>query len=98
MVAPPGVFLQAAEVLRRQLFAFCMDDWVASLNNISALPDKTSQALDAMTRVSRNASPTYSVTTCWRMKNACFRALCNCWRVTLTMWSLRGCDPHAGAR
>jgi hypothetical protein len=28
-VAPPGVFLQAAEVLRRQLFAFCMDDWVA---------------------------------------------------------------------
>jgi DEAD/DEAH box helicase domain-containing protein len=27
-VAPPGVFLQAAEVLRRQLFAFCMDDWV----------------------------------------------------------------------
>lgn len=47
-VAPPGVFLQAAEVLRRQLFAFCMDDWVASLNNISALPDKTSQALDAM--------------------------------------------------
>ena len=47
-VSPPGVFLQAAEVLRRQLFAFCMDDWVASLNNISALPDKTSQALDAM--------------------------------------------------
>jgi DEAD/DEAH box helicase domain-containing protein len=28
-VAPPGVFLQAAEVLRRQLFAFCMDDWVS---------------------------------------------------------------------
>lgn len=47
-VAPPGVFLQAAEVLRRQLFAFCMDDWVASLTNTTALPDKTSQALDAM--------------------------------------------------
>jgi DEAD/DEAH box helicase domain-containing protein len=47
-VAPPGVFLQAAEVLRRQLFAFCMDDWVASLTNLSALPDKTSKALDAM--------------------------------------------------
>ena len=47
-VAPPGVFLQAAEVLRRQLFAFCMDDWVASLGNPNALPDKTSQALDAL--------------------------------------------------
>lgn len=47
-VAPPGVFLQAAEVLRRQLFAFCMDDWVASLSNANGLPEKTSQALDAM--------------------------------------------------
>ena len=27
-VTPPGVFLRAAEVLRRQLFAFCLDDWV----------------------------------------------------------------------
>ncbi|WP_043276993.1 helicase-related protein, partial [Burkholderia pseudomallei] len=35
-VAPPGVFLGAAEVLRRQLFAFCMDDWVASLTNANA--------------------------------------------------------------
>ena len=54
-VAPPGVFLQAAEVLRRQLFAFCMDDWVASLSSATALPDKTSQALDAMeqTRLDR---------------------------------------------
>jgi DEAD/DEAH box helicase domain-containing protein len=47
-VAPPGVFLQAAEVLRRQLFAFCMDDWVATLSSPAALPEKTSQALDAM--------------------------------------------------
>ncbi|WP_294636185.1 DEAD/DEAH box helicase [uncultured Aquabacterium sp.] len=47
-VDPPGVFLQAAEVLRRQLFAFCMDDWVASLSNDKGLPEKTSQALDAM--------------------------------------------------
>ena len=47
-VAPPGVFLQAAEVLRRQLFAFCMDDWVAGLGSQNALPDKTSQALDVM--------------------------------------------------
>lgn len=47
-VAPPGIFLQAAEVLRRQLFAYCMDDWVASLSNTTALPERTSQALDAM--------------------------------------------------
>jgi DEAD/DEAH box helicase domain-containing protein len=47
-VTPPGVFLKAAEVLRRQLFAFCMDDWVAGLRSPTLLPEKTSQALDAM--------------------------------------------------
>lgn len=56
-VAPPGVFLQAAEVLRRQLFAFCMDDWVASLSNATALPDKTSQALDAMEQSKQDRFP-----------------------------------------
>lgn len=56
-VAPPGVFLQAAEVLRRQLFAFCMDDWVASLNNDKALPENTSQALDAMEQVKKDRFP-----------------------------------------
>lgn len=47
-VSPPGVFLQAAEVLRRQLFAFCMDDWVSTLSVASAFPEKTSTALDAV--------------------------------------------------
>ena len=47
-VDPPGVFLKAAEVLRRQLFAFCMDDWVSGLKAITAFPDKTSVALDAV--------------------------------------------------
>ena len=47
-VAPPGIFLRAAEVLRRQLFAFCLDAWVASGVTPSALPDKTSNALDAV--------------------------------------------------
>ncbi|WP_175770185.1 DEAD/DEAH box helicase [Burkholderia anthina] len=56
-VAPPGVFLGAAEVLRRQLFAFCMDDWVASLTNANALPEKTSQALDAMEQVKLDRFP-----------------------------------------
>lgn len=56
-VAPPGIFLQAAEVLRRQLFAFCMDDWVASLSNVNALPEKTSQALDAMEQAKPDRFP-----------------------------------------
>ena len=47
-VLPPGIFLKAAEVLRRQLFAYCMDDWVGSGIPLEALPDKTSQALDAV--------------------------------------------------
>lgn len=46
-VEPPGIFLRAAEVLRRQLFAFCMDAWVGSGISTEALPEKTSAALDA---------------------------------------------------
>ena len=46
-VVPPGIFLRAAEVLRRQLFAFCMDAWVGSGIRIDALPEKTAAALDA---------------------------------------------------
>lgn len=46
-VVPPGIFLKAPEVLRRQLFAFCLDDWVGSGISESALPDKTKEALDA---------------------------------------------------
>ncbi|MEI7910137.1 MAG: DEAD/DEAH box helicase [Verrucomicrobiota bacterium] len=46
-VTPPGIFLKAPEVLRRQLLAFCLDNWVGSGIPIKALPDKTSEALDA---------------------------------------------------
>lgn len=56
-VGPPGVFLRAAEVLRRQLFAFCLDDWVASLSSMTALPDKTSTALDAVEQASQGRFP-----------------------------------------
>ena len=56
-VAPPGVFLQAAEVLRRQLFAFCMDDWVSGISIASAFPDKTSTALDAVEQVNQGRFP-----------------------------------------
>jgi hypothetical protein len=49
-VTPPGVFLRAAEVLRRQLCAFCLDDWVGSGVPVTALPNETSRALDALAR------------------------------------------------
>lgn len=49
-VSPPGVFLQAAEVLRRQLLAFCIDAWVATGIPDTAFPDRTSAALDAIDR------------------------------------------------
>ncbi|PZF75824.1 DEAD/DEAH box helicase [Aestuariivirga litoralis] len=61
MIAGPvealGVFLKAVEVLRRQLFAFCMDDWVAGLKNLAVLPDKTSPALDAVEQVKIDRFP-----------------------------------------
>jgi len=56
-VAPPGVFLRAAEVLRRQLFAYCMDDWVAGLKAVTAMPDKTSAALDAVDGANQDRFP-----------------------------------------
>ena len=46
-VVPPGIFLKAAEVLRRQMFAFCLDEWVGSGIPDTALPDKTQEALNA---------------------------------------------------
>ena len=46
-VVPPGIFLKAAEVLRRQMFAYCLDEWVGSGILDTALPDKTKEALDA---------------------------------------------------
>jgi len=56
-VTPPGVFLQAAEVLRRQLFAFCMDDWVSGISTATAFPEKTSTALDAVEQANQARFP-----------------------------------------
>jgi len=60
-VTPPGVFLRAAEVLHRQLLAFCLDDWVGSGVPSTALPDETSRALDALARRDTNRFPYCSV-------------------------------------
>jgi len=56
-VAPPGVFLQAAEVLRRQLFALCMDDWVSGISTATVFPEKTSTALDAVEQANQARFP-----------------------------------------
>jgi DEAD/DEAH box helicase domain-containing protein len=56
-VVPPGIFLKAAEVLRRQMFAFCLDDWVGSGIPNTALPDKTKEALDARDSLDKTRFP-----------------------------------------
>jgi len=56
-VVPPGIFLKAAEVLRRQMFAFCLDDWVGSGIVDTALPDKTKDALDARDSLDQSRFP-----------------------------------------
>jgi DEAD/DEAH box helicase domain-containing protein len=56
-VVPPGIFLKAAEVLRRQMFAFCLDEWVGSGIADTALPDKTKDALDARDSFDKSRFP-----------------------------------------
>ena len=56
-VTPPGIFLKAPEVLRRQLFAFCLDHWVGSGIKETALPDHTKEALDARDSHDQNRFP-----------------------------------------
>jgi DEAD/DEAH box helicase domain-containing protein len=56
-VSPPGIFLRAPEVLRRQLFAFCLDHWVDTSIKETALPDHTKEALDARDSHDQNRFP-----------------------------------------
>jgi DEAD/DEAH box helicase domain-containing protein len=48
-VEAPAIYLNAAEVLRRQLYAFFFDNWVATRAPI--LPDKLSEALDQVAKM-----------------------------------------------
>ncbi len=45
-IDPPGLFLNAATVLKRQLTAFCMDCWVASGIDERAIPARLKAVLD----------------------------------------------------
>lgn len=56
-VVPPGIFLKAAEVLRRQMFAYCLDEWVGSGVPENALPDKTQDALNARDSLDQTRFP-----------------------------------------
>ena len=47
-VEPPAIYLNAAEVLRRQIYAFFFDHWVAEES--PTLPDKLSEALDQVAK------------------------------------------------
>jgi DEAD/DEAH box helicase domain-containing protein len=84
-VAPPGVFLQAAEVLRRQLFAFSMDDWVSSVTVATAFPEKTSTALDAVEQANQTRFP----------YNFCDHVLSNEPRLFAAFAALLGTDVNA---
>ena len=87
-VAPPGVFLQAAEVLRRQLFAFCMDDWVSGISTATAFPEKTSTALDAVEQANQARFP----------YNFCDHVLSNEPRLFAAFADLLGHDVNANVR
>lgn len=87
-VAPPGVFLQAAEVLRRQLFAFCMDDWVSGISTATAFPEKTSTALDAVEQANQARFP----------YNFCDHVLSNEPKLFAAFVDLLGTDVDASVR
>ena len=56
-VEPPGVFLNAAAVLERQLMAFCLDRWAASGIGKDAIPGRMQIVLDAIEREDRRRFP-----------------------------------------
>jgi len=47
-IEPPGVFLNAYAVISRQLTAYCMDQWVKTGIDESAIPKRMKQVLDGV--------------------------------------------------
>jgi DEAD/DEAH box helicase domain-containing protein len=56
-VEPPGVFLNASAVLFRQLTAFCLDAWVATGIDESAMPVTLGPVIDAVDRYEQQRFP-----------------------------------------
>ena len=56
-VQPPGVFLNASAVLFRQMTSFCLDGWVATGIDQSAMPVKLSPVIDAVEKYASDKFP-----------------------------------------
>lgn len=56
-VTPPGCYLDAAAILRRQLLAYSLDRWVASGLDHLALPRKLKPVLDGVEKASAGTIP-----------------------------------------
>ena len=56
-VSPPGCYLDAAAILRRQLLAFTLDRWVQSGIDAQALPRQLKPALDAVEKAGNAGLP-----------------------------------------
>lgn len=56
-VTPPGCYLDAAAILRRQLLAYSLDRWVASGLDHLAVPRKLKPVLDAVEKASAGIIP-----------------------------------------
>lgn len=56
-VNPPGCYLDAAAILRRQLLAYSLDRWVASGIDQQALPPKLKPVLDGVEKASTGSIP-----------------------------------------
>lgn len=56
-IAPPGVFLEAAAVLERQLAAFCLDRWVQTLGDEARIPRTLKRVLPHVGKPARERFP-----------------------------------------
>ena len=53
-INPPGIFLNAAAVLERQLTAFCIDRWTAQDKKDVGIPDKMEKVLNTQSSIRKN--------------------------------------------
>ncbi len=56
-VEAPDIYLNASAVIKRQLTAFCFDNWVATGINDSAIPTRMNQVLNVVERADTKAFP-----------------------------------------
>jgi hypothetical protein len=96
-VVPPGIFLKAAEVLRRQMFAFCLDDWVGSGIPDTALPDKTQEALNARDSLDQTRFPYTFLEYILAHEERLLRASWRCWGQTSMIGSRVACAASCRA-